>query len=241
VLHNSRLAIANLISAFDLTLERRRQYSDRNPRAKGITKGFAESPSELAKSLIEAYEGWKGDPTCSCLRTAVRQIPSPERINKIVAFGLGYIDDVYVPTRMSTISSVRRMRSQHLTMMTIRETLQEMIVESGKEPQRVELFLHDPANTDFHKEAWKVLDIHVTNADYRYHDGFLKVDRSTIVVEIACTVPVVQLACEMTEPAAFVSTHDILHVEPEIPHYSWVFQNDEFNSGDEIVIPAWNR
>lgn len=136
---------------------------------------------------------------------------APERINKMVCFGLGYVDNV----SWDDNPVVRRLRSQHAAMLTIRDTLQEMIVAAGHAERQNSIFAQDPNYDGWNRIVLENHGMTVVDARYGHHQGFLKVDRNTMVVDTTCgTIEVMQACLEFTEPVVVFTK---IRQSPEIP------------------------
>ena len=157
-----------------------------------IEKSQDEYPKEVSpvtviqNIIIEAFAKWDKSYMASGLENAIKNIPEPRRIKKVVCLGFGLIDaiDYHPPSgRLNQRDQRAGPLAQHTAALAMVRQLQNMT------NQRVELYTADPAYGPFHKEALGTLDkvesigikFKFCDTSHGKHEQFTKTDENTLL------------------------------------------------------------
>ncbi|KAJ6442089.1 hypothetical protein O9K51_05641 [Purpureocillium lavendulum] len=143
-------------------------------------------------------------------------------IDKIVAFGLG------VPAREALPGVADRPSCmQHALLLALAALLEE------KTGRRVRRIAQEPEYFDSCKQVLRARDVEVAEPE----TGFLLVDEKTLVLTVACNVPVMQIVTELARPAGMIWAR----VEPDEKPRQWWRDEDGGWISPHITDPSSPR
>ncbi|CAJ2500010.1 Uu.00g028630.m01.CDS01 [Anthostomella pinea] len=164
-------------------------------------------------------QSYKGSLPCK-VREAIKAIPKPERIRKVVCIGLGSFalpstgtlgpspenrrDERPIPGPKDAPALNPGGLIQHVLAISTVKQLYEL---TGKTPQ---LYAADPGYTQPHKEALENLSnvkFKILDPSYGFHEQFVEIDDSTMVISILPQSPVELLVSEYARPVAMIRTN----------------------------------
>ena len=133
---------------------------------------------------------WESSKHYRSLLAAISSIRHSLKVTKIVAFACGTMSDCeYEDAR-------RASASQHAMVSVLRECFRS----NGQETDTIDCFVQDPSYSNVDKEILKNNEITVIEDP----EGFLEVDRFTLVVSCAPDVPVRQIVTDLARPAVMI-------------------------------------
>ena len=153
-------------------------------------------------TFLNAQRQWEESEPCKRLISALQNIPTSVKVERIVALSCG---------------SVARDRSsvQHALALTISKAL----TAKQSETESVPCYAQDPCYSSVDESLLAEFGIDVLDDP----DGFLAVDDSSIVLSIASDAPVKQIIVDLAKPAAIIwdkvdldDTSDSLQAFPQL-------------------------
>jgi hypothetical protein len=118
------------------------------------------------------------------------------KVNKIVCFGLGSFSRQYGSCYCEKSVVNNEMMLQHLTALTIAETLEEVYVDKAISDHRIAIILQDPEYTDIDVPLFSELSDRFSIVEDP--DGFLVIDQNTFVIHFCCPVPIYEIVADLT-------------------------------------------
>ncbi|KAI1801475.1 hypothetical protein F4811DRAFT_555765 [Daldinia bambusicola] len=145
--------------------------------------------------MINEIQDWESNAICRSLSDTLKAI-LPTNINKIIAFGLGSIGNLYLnsPLRIFDIQSYR----EHAYVLTVARALNE---RRGANEGEVAVYLQDPSYTTVCKEVL-IQTFGFNIIDGYGARGFAMVDENTLVLGHHPSFPLREVLADMTRPAA---------------------------------------
>ncbi|TGO74235.1 hypothetical protein BELL_0298g00170 [Botrytis elliptica] len=154
-------------------------------------------PEQVERGFQETIAKFEETELCRRFESFFEELCKDVKFDKIVAFGTGPIATIYA----GSLSIRVRNQVQHASMLTIRRVWERY--HPGK---RLSIYLQDPA---YNKHCVEVADkykMRILDGDFGHQMGWLKIDKSTLVMGFSCDFPVIQLVSEIARPAALYFT-----------------------------------
>ncbi|KAF7893715.1 uncharacterized protein EAF02_001253 [Botrytis sinoallii] len=150
-------------------------------------------PEQVEKGFRETIAKFEETELCRRFESFFEELCKDVKFDKIVAFGTGPI------AAIDAGSSSFRVRNQvqHASMLTIRRVWERY--HPGK---RLSIYLQDPAYNERCVEVADKYNMQIVDGDFGHQMGWLKIDKSTLVMALNCTFPVARLVSEIVRPAA---------------------------------------
>ncbi|TEY51155.1 hypothetical protein BOTCAL_0270g00170 [Botryotinia calthae] len=159
-------------------------------KIEGFKKGFQETIARFEKSEL-----------CQRFESFFEKLCKDGKFNKIVAFGTGPIAVIDAGSAGPRV----RNQVQHASMLTIRR-----VWERCNPGKRLSIYLQDPLYNKRCVEVAYDHNMRILDGDFGHQMGWLKIDKSTLVMSFSCTFPLAQLVSEITRPAALYFTGAII-------------------------------
>ncbi|KAF7919197.1 uncharacterized protein EAE98_009517 [Botrytis deweyae] len=154
-------------------------------------------PEQVEKGFQETIAKFEETELCRRFESFFEELCKDVKFDKIVAFGTGPIG-----VRHAGSSSIRvRNQVQHASMLTIRRVWERY--HPGK---RLSIYLQDPAYNERCVEVADKYNMQIVDGDFGHQMGWLKIDKSTLVMGFSCAFPDAQLVSEIARPAALYFT-----------------------------------
>ncbi|KAF2638294.1 hypothetical protein P280DRAFT_529141 [Massarina eburnea CBS 473.64] len=150
--------------------------------------------------LQRTVEQWDSCSTKKDLVKMVREsaVKMP-RVKNIICFGLGSFAHRYGDCHCKSGEVEVNMITQHLTALTIAETLEEYCINQttvGQVQDPIPIILQDPGYVDIDRTLLSELSPRFETRDDP--DGFLAIDENSFVITIACVAPVYEVLADLT-------------------------------------------
>lgn len=179
-------------------------------------------PNKLADSFRKHVRIFQKSELCKRVKLLLSKLFNEQKVNKIVAFGLGQIS---VPMSDPDSAKAVHIHSQHAALLEIREAWKES--PQGR-TGNFDIFVQDPtySKQDADILFLKKWGITVVNAELGYQVGACLLDIYTLVVDFVCLWPVAHVVFETTRPAGIFKAVTIkteleekMYEEEAIFHY----------------------
>ncbi|KAF5871481.1 uncharacterized protein Bfra_007999 [Botrytis fragariae] len=156
---------------------------------------------EVKKGFQETIAKFEESELCRRFESFFEKLCRDGKFDKIVAFGTGPIAVVDGGNASFRV----RNQVQHASMLTIRR-----VWEHYNPGKRLSIYLQDPAYNEHCVEVAYEYNMRILDGDFGHQMGWLKIDKSTLVMSFACTFPVQRLVSEIARPAALYFTWGIV-------------------------------
>ncbi|TGO88469.1 hypothetical protein BPOR_0160g00060 [Botrytis porri] len=187
---------------------------------------------EFKKGFEEAIAKFEGSELCRRFESFFEKICRTCNFGKIVAFGTGPIAVIDAGSASFRV----RNQVQHASLLTIRR-----VWERYNPGKRLSIYLQDPAYNEYCVNIAQEYNMRIVDGDFGHQMGWLKIDKSTLVMSFACAFPVERLLSEIARPAALYFT------EGKVEEFTEFKKDDEdrvftstlaFPGGDVVDIPG---
>ncbi|TGO25029.1 hypothetical protein BPAE_0089g00340 [Botrytis paeoniae] len=158
--------------------------------------------NEVKKGFQETIAKFEESELCRRFESFFEKLCRDGKFDKIVAFGTGPIAVIDAGNASFRV----RNQVQHASMLTIRR-----VWERYNPGKRLSIYLQDPAYNKNYVEVAYEHNMRILDGDFGHQMGWLKIDKSTLVMSFACTFPVQRLVSEIARPAALYFTGVIVN------------------------------
>jgi hypothetical protein len=168
---------------------------------------------------------FKGTQLCKRLEVLVHDLFLRTNCNKIVAFG-GFT--ICAPSGPETAMAIR-LQTQHAALLVIGDVWKEI------NNARIPIYIQDPQYSELDERVAAHYGMQVVNGDVGHQMGWLKIDESTLVIDLRTCFPLIQLVFEITRPAAIFSP---VVLTPDLFDPAEPFSYTLRHNGQEVVVPG---